>query len=161
MASKKYRNFSAVMYEQPDIKNVSAQRWAYILHDKDIEKDGSLKKAHYHILLEFVNPRSVSSVAKMLGIAENMVEIVYSVEGSRLYLTHANAPDKTQYDVSEVVANYDLENVDKPLSFLALYDMCEKNETFKDFIEEISTYRIPQSLSTFNMLVSIWRNRPI
>uniref|UniRef100_A0AAU8AZ40 Replication protein n=1 Tax=Dulem virus 75 TaxID=3145786 RepID=A0AAU8AZ40_9VIRU len=161
MASKKYRNFSAVMYEQPDIKNVSAQRWAYILHDKDIEKDGSLKKAHYHILLEFVNPRSVSSVAKMLGIAENMVEIVYSVEGSRLYLTHANAPDKTQYDVSEVVANYDLENVDKPLSFLALYDMCEKNETFKDFIEEISTYRIPQSLSTFNMLVSIWRNRPV
>lgn len=158
MASRKYRNFSAVMYEQPNIKNISAQRWAYILHDRDIERDGSTKKAHYHILLEFVNPRSVSSVAKMLGIAENMVEIVYSVEGSRLYLTHANAPDKTQYDISEVIANYDVENVDKPLSFLEIYDMVEKSENFKEFITEMSTYRIPQSLSTYNMLCGIWRN---
>lgn len=161
MASRKYRNFGAVVYTQPDITNLSAQRWAYILHDRDIDADGQLKKPHYHVLLEFVNPRSVSSVAKMLGIPDNMVEIVYSVEGSRLYLTHANAPDKVQYDVSEVIANYDVDNVDKPLSFMAMYNMVNDSETFKEFLEKVSTYRIPQSLSTYNMLCGIWRNHPV
>lgn len=35
-------------------KNISAVKYAYILHDKDIEEDtGELKKPHYHLWLEF------------------------------------------------------------------------------------------------------------
>lgn len=161
MADKKYRNFQAVLYAEPDIKRLSADRWAYIKHDRDLDNDGNVKKAHYHILIEFGNPRTISSVAKMLDVASNMVEVCYSVEGTRMYLTHANAPDKVQYDVSEVIANYDINNVDKPLSFLALYDMCEKCESFKDFLEALAPYRISQSLGNYNMLVSIWTKHPV
>lgn len=157
---KKYRNFSVVLYTEPDVTRLSAQRWAYIYHDRDIESDGTLKKPHWHLLLEFVNPRSISSVSKMCGVAENLVEVVYSVEGSRLYLTHANAPDKTQYEIGEVKANYDLENIDKPLSFLALYNMVESCENFKDFLEKVSAYSISQSLNNYSLLCNIWKSHP-
>nr|DAG82506.1 MAG TPA: hypothetical protein [Inoviridae sp.] len=33
MADKKYRNFQAVLYAEPDIKRLAADRWAFIKHD--------------------------------------------------------------------------------------------------------------------------------
>ena len=33
------------------------------LHDKDLDKDGNIKKAHYHIILAYDNPLSFNTVA--------------------------------------------------------------------------------------------------
>lgn len=77
-------------------------KYAYIKHDKD---SGEI---HYHYYIEFPNPRSLSSVARELSIPENMLEQVYSKCGILTYLTHENSPEKHHYDLSEVVANFDI-----------------------------------------------------
>ena len=33
------------------------------LHDKDLDKDGNIKKAHYHIILAYDNPISYNTVS--------------------------------------------------------------------------------------------------
>lgn len=46
-------------------------RIALILHDKDLKDDGvTPAKDHIHMVLEFDNPRSLSQVAKELGVEE-------------------------------------------------------------------------------------------
>lgn len=85
--------------------------YAYILHDKDTKDDGSLKEPHYHVYINFGSKTAWQSdrVANRFGVAENFVG---KVKGRKAdmeeYLTHANAPEKYQYDSSEIVSNYDV-----------------------------------------------------
>lgn len=56
------------------IKNIQEQfsdkntQFAFILHDKDIDVDGNVKKLHYHIAFKFQNERSVRSICKKLDV---------------------------------------------------------------------------------------------
>lgn len=114
---KSDRKFELVLY--PDATNYSCEeilakaadffdQWAYILHDKDIGDDGQPKKAHYHLIGR--NKGSVltpSGVAYQLGVPESSLANIGSWSASELYMCHDNAPDKYQYDVSDVVSNYD------------------------------------------------------
>lgn len=77
-------------------------KYAYIKHDKDDAEE------HYHYYIEFLNPRSLQSVANELKIPDNMLEPVYNKKGILQYLTHENAKGKHQYDVSEIQTNMDL-----------------------------------------------------
>ncbi|HJC48551.1 MAG TPA: hypothetical protein IAA04_10910 [Candidatus Lachnoclostridium pullistercoris] len=83
--------------------------FAYILHDKDKLADGTLKYGHWHIAMRFNRGRRISDVASWFGIPENFFN--HSKTGKYddmlAYLIHANAPDKFQYDSSEVQANFD------------------------------------------------------
>ncbi len=84
-------------------------------HDKDInEETGELKKPHRHGVLFFDSLKSESQVSELL--TENLntpkhVEAVMSPTGMFHYLTHAQNPEKTQYDIKDIVAGcgFDLE----------------------------------------------------
>ena len=85
-------------------------QWCYILHDKDTNEDGSIKTPHWHIYLRFYTPQDSKYICKWFGQTENRVE---QIKGKRYsagvaYATHANAPEKYQYDVGEVKANFDV-----------------------------------------------------
>lgn len=81
----------------------SCDAYAYIKHDKDGEKP------HYHFYIEFVNPRSIKSVADDIGIPDNMLEKVRSADAVKMYLTHSDKKSqeagKHLYDFKEVVTN--------------------------------------------------------
>lgn len=73
-----------------------------ILHDKDVDDNGQIKKSHYHVILKFPQARYVSAIAKELGIKENYFEKTGSWNRSAVYLLHLNDDAKYQYDEKEL-----------------------------------------------------------
>ena len=84
-------------------------KYAYICHDKD----KSAEHKHYHYLLIFDSPRSFKSIANDLEIPVTMLQKVYSKKGMLDYLTHENDPNKYHYDLSEIHANFSVEEEKK------------------------------------------------
>lgn len=85
--------------------------FAYILHDKDTFPSGEVKKAHWHIVVEF-ETNSHKSVTQIISkyFTEEMtsgghIEACRSMKASVEYLTHKNNLEKHQYDDNEVVTN--------------------------------------------------------
>lgn len=99
--------------------------YAYIIHDKDLytkadesrnpkHKAGEFKPAHIHLVLKFERsqPQKTKYICKWFNLAENFVsKINGSFEDAVLYLAHINVPDKAQYDVKNITANFDVQSV--------------------------------------------------
>jgi len=82
--------------------------YAYILHDKDEQADGTKKTAHWHICLRFKDSVPTESICNWFGITENYINKIRGRFADALaYLTHKNAPDKYQYLDEEVKSNFD------------------------------------------------------
>lgn len=100
----------ANLESDPNIKS-----WAYIVHNKDTNEDGTPKEPHVHIVIELVESRQFSTVGGYVGVPAQYVcairqkvkagkRMMSDIGGALAYLTHRNAPEKHQYDDSEVVA---------------------------------------------------------
>lgn len=78
------------------------------LHDKDINKyaEGGeeLKKAHYHVLLEYEGPKTYKSVKEEIcdKIGATIPKKVESLRGYYRYLTHQDNPEKAQYKSDDI-----------------------------------------------------------
>lgn len=114
MADKKFRSFAGTLY--PDSESYDCELllsvirskfidWAYILHDKDTDENGVLKKPHIHWVGR-ATPRCLSVVAGFLGLPENNIEIVKNFDNTVCYLIHLNDIDKYQYSPDDVVSNF-------------------------------------------------------
>lgn len=114
-----------------------------ILHDKDINDDGTPKKPHYHIVLKFANARSLSVVANELRIDTNYLEPCHSFKNSAKYLLHKGEPDKYQYAITDCFGSLvkalqqmivdDTED-ERVLKILALLDGFDRVITMREFI---------------------------
>lgn len=93
-------------------------KYALIVHDKDGAKDGEgLAAPHVHAVVKFKYPVFLARLAMTLDMPVTTIEKIkakkpYGVKrrvmdiGAALcYLTHKNAPEKHQYDDSEVIAS--------------------------------------------------------
>lgn len=89
--------------------NQAVERYAYIIHDKDVDDSGALKAEHIHIMIKFAYSYNVMTLAKQLNLESQYVQHIVSrnYEDALLYLTHANAKDKYQYSADAVKANFD------------------------------------------------------
>lgn len=82
-----------------------------ILHNKDFDNNGELKKEHYHIVLslEFKNKSHTCyekcDIAKLFGRNSESIEKVNNPTGIIRYLTHCDNNDKFQYDLEDVITN--------------------------------------------------------
>ena len=77
------------------------------LHDKDVNADGEIKKAHYHVLLIFESLKSLDQLKEIgdkVGCAGNP-QIALSVRGTVRYFVHKDNPEKYQYNESEIVTH--------------------------------------------------------
>ncbi|MCO5477142.1 Rep family protein [Enterococcus gallinarum] len=86
--------------------------YAIILHDKDKSSvtENRLVAPHYHIALKFENPRKVNNVAKVFNDSPQNFEIWLNRPNNMYsYLIHKTnqAKGKFQYDIDDVVANFD------------------------------------------------------
>lgn len=79
---------------------------AWILHDKDVTKDGELKEAHYHVLLVLYDARTPNSV--IAWFKKNTDQNVFAepvktnVRCAYQYLTHKNDDRKYRYPDDDV-----------------------------------------------------------
>lgn len=77
--------------------------FVYILHDKDVNPDGTLKKPHYHLLLFFDGKKSfehIKEITDMLN-APNP-QRVKNPKGMVRYLIHMDNPEKFQYKREDI-----------------------------------------------------------
>lgn len=77
------------------------------LHDNDLKPDGSgeFKDPHFHVIVSYPGPTTPSAIKAVLGDlpANGFVEAVRDLGNMFLYLSHANNPDKFQYDADGIV----------------------------------------------------------
>lgn len=110
---KKSKYFCCILY--PDsttydvdnvIKSLAEEHLTFAvspIHDRDIEDDGSLKKAHYHLLLAYSSATTLNNLRYWLnacGMPESdlhSVRVCASGVGYFRYLTHKDNPEKVQY----------------------------------------------------------------
>ena len=110
-SEQKFRSrlFVAVLYPDDPTHAECMQKletngynFAAILHDKDAQEDGGIKKAHWHIIVRFKNAVWNTAVSKELGITSNYLEVCKDQDASLLYLVHYGKEEKFQYELEEV-----------------------------------------------------------
>lgn len=137
-----------------DKKSKYISAYAFIYHDKDtydkdildgdkvIHAQGELKQPHFHIYLKLKASRQEEEIRRWFmpkgvkdsnGLAFNCLsQKVKSAYGAIEYLTHRNAPEKYQYDDSEVIS-YNIDNI---------LEDCPKDDSFnviEDILNGVST----------------------
>lgn len=113
MEKIKKRNWAMLLYTDNEAhKNAmfalekGGYKYVAILHDSDVWQEGENenhsagepKKEHWHIVLKFPQARYNTAVAQELGIEPRFLEPCANFDKACLYLIHANAEDKHQYE---------------------------------------------------------------
>ena len=104
------RNYVTVVYPEsaPDnwLDIVSSSKvpcFVSPLHDKDTNADGTVKKAHWHVIIMFenvkTNEQAVDFIKTFNGVG---CEPVKSLRSYARYLCHLDNPDKYQYSRDDV-----------------------------------------------------------
>ncbi|HBI1012774.1 TPA: replication protein [Staphylococcus aureus] len=104
------------------------------LHDKDVDKNGEIKKAHWHVLLCFTSNKTYKQaleVAELLNAPAP--QRAKSTGGSIRYMIHIDSRDKYQYKKSdiEVYGNIDIEQYFR-ISSSDRYELVREMITFID-----------------------------
>jgi hypothetical protein len=129
-----------------------AKYYYWIKHDKDFygdasedvenpHKPGELKKSHIHLLFTFNSSRDISTVQNYFKefeeLKENSFELIHNAYGAKRYLTHADNPEKYQYQIIEVETNDNL----YPDVFI------KKQSSSEEIISILNSYENANSLS--------------
>lgn len=105
------RNFNLVLYPEDETHKKAIELisknydCAFILHDKDQDKEGNIKKEHWHVVIKNNNAKWNTALAEELGIEVNYIEECRNLKRSLLYLIHFYDEDKYQYSIDEVHGN--------------------------------------------------------
>lgn len=86
-----------------DILTSMGLAFVYILHDKDVNSDGTPKKTHYHLLLFFDGKKSFEQIKEITDVlnAPNP-QRVKNPKGMVRYLIHMDNPEKYQYKREDI-----------------------------------------------------------
>ena len=106
----KKRNWAFVLYPEsaPDNWREELQKTGLTcaispLHDKDLNPDGTEKKAHYHVILAYSGPTSFSVVKKLTDLLNQPIPIpLEQIRGYYRYFTHLDNPEKYQYEEKDI-----------------------------------------------------------
>ena len=102
------RTFCLVLYMEDESHKKAIEKikqsydYAMICHDKDTDENGSVKKEHYHIVIQFKNAKWNTALAEELEIPENYIEEARNIKRALLYLVHFYDDDKYQYPLDDV-----------------------------------------------------------
>lgn len=135
---ERVRNWALITYHLEEvIKSVlqvntgRIRHWAYILHDKDTNEDGSLKQSHYHVLIQLNNAMTMSACRALFPTEQNtLAQPQYDKAASFLYLTHKDQPDKYQYPDTDIIC-------DNPDYWKKLQESGEDDDKTVNIIDDI------------------------
>ena len=152
---KKSRNYCSVLYPQEDESHAKALDYIMshfqscsIVHDKDIDENGELKKSHVHVVFCFKNARSINSVANELGIQANYLEQVSDLNSYLLYLIHYDEGGKFQYSIDDVKGSFK-NKLERLIKNQRIIDEDDAVIFIKDFITKSSSILTTDDLVTF------------
>lgn len=89
------------------------------IHDRDVDDNGSPKKAHYHLLLSYSSATTLNNIRrwfKACGMIESDLHTVCvcaSGVGYYRYLTHKDNPEKAQYNDNDISVFNDFDDIFK------------------------------------------------
>ncbi|MCI1071882.1 Rep family protein [Lactococcus lactis] len=156
---EKAREWTCIVYEEHskniiEVLNSLAIPWLLSpLHNKDVSIDDEtgevkVKKPHYHLVLSYgrtVSREQVSSLVSEKLNSPKHVEPVRSRKGLYQYLTHAENPEKAQYNISDIQSGsgFDIENFlkidkkeeDKDALIQKLYQLIFEEEYFSEYVD--------------------------
>lgn len=159
------RNFTAIMYPEdlPDnwqeMMDEQHLKWVESpLHDKDLNPDGTPKKAHHHILIIFEVVKTVKQVEKLLkdifGEAEtgSIIGVATPQTVSDRcslvrYFAHLDHPSKAQYDVNDIKGHGGADVME-----LMRYSQSETLEMMKDIEKYIEEHKITELCDLSKMI---------
>lgn len=142
---ERIRNWTFILYPESALDN-----WRQILddehipwiesplHDMDVNADGELKKAHWHILLLYGGKKSYEQVQAVTErIKGTIPQKVSSSKGCVRYMAHLDNPEKYQYSKSGIIAHggIDLAEYLKPTS-------SSRYSLIGEMIDYVREYRI-------------------
>ena len=113
---------TSAFYTEKVIKALSQEHLTFAvspIHDRDVEDDGSLKKAHYHLLLSYSSSTTLNNIRgwfNVCGLPESdlhSVRVCASGVGFFRYLTHKDNPEKAQYDDKDIRVFNDFDEIFK------------------------------------------------
>ena len=156
--------------QQLQIDNLLNSGWQYvgILHDKDTDLDGNVKKPHYHFVIEFDNPKLFSTVCNKLGFSFKKDkdgkglppygEPCKKFKDCAKYLVHKGFDDKYQYSVDELFGETLL--LDKVKQLLTSPDENTQMRLLLDIFDNydgLLTFRVALNLALKYNLYSTFR----
>lgn len=107
---KRTRNYAFLVY--PDsappnwmeiLSDTHCPAFVSPLHDKDVNPDGELKKAHYHVMLLFDSVKTTDQAQAIRDAVGGVGwEKIASQRGYIRYLCHLDNPEKHQYSKQDV-----------------------------------------------------------
>lgn len=110
---KKGRDWTFIVYPESapknwrDILDKTHMKWIESpLHNKDTNPDGTIKKAHWHIMLSADGPiteKQVNEIIKSLNCT--IPQKVGSGVGMVRYMCHMDNPEKYQYPVTDIIGH--------------------------------------------------------
>lgn len=110
---KKGRDWTFIVYPESapknwrDILDKTHMKWIESpLHNKDTNSDGTLKKAHWHVMLSADGPiteKQVNEIIKPLNCP--IPQKVGSGIGMVRYMCHMDNPEKYQYPVTDIIGH--------------------------------------------------------
>ena len=109
----KGRDWSFIVYPESAPKNwrtildETFLRWIESpLHDRDVNADGEIKKAYWHILISYEGPVGLSAVQKISDkLNSPLPQKIGSAKGLVRYMIHLDNPEKFPYDKSDIVGH--------------------------------------------------------
>lgn len=113
------------------------------LHDKDVNPDGDLKKAHWHVVLVFENKKSFAQIKEIADrINSPIPQKVEGIRGMVRYLIHLDNPEKYQYSKDDIENHgvYDIERYFK------------NSSTDRQTLIEIVNYIRQEHITSFSTL---------
>lgn len=142
----KSRTLAIVLYPESQQSAIDSIRKNYsyvgMLHDRDTDSNGELKKAHWHFIVRFKQARWSSGLAAELGIDDHF-ESVKNMDGALRYLSHMDDPDKFQYDPSSASFSADMSVVYRK----AIDDSVTEDERVLSIVQFIESYEYPITYS--------------
>lgn len=119
---KKGRMWACVAYPQSVPKNwieklqeTGLQIAISPLHDKDINADGTEKKPHWHIIINYEGPTTYNHVKELCESLNMTIPIkLESLRGMYRYHLHLDNPEKYQYDDKDriLIGGFDSKQVE-------------------------------------------------
>lgn len=111
--------------------------------DNNIE--GQYKKPHYHIILSYPSPTTYNHVLEFLqSLGQPAPIAIQDINYYYAYLSHANAPDKAQYNADEI---------EHFCGFVAPRAKVDKDQQIFDIIDVV----LDSGVSSFSQLVRYYR----
>lgn len=99
-------NFKSILASKVESNQI--QKYAYIVHDKDRNESGGKTPDHIHCIMKFRYSTRLNAIRNWFRVQpQNLQKIRGAWLTACRYLVHMNHPDKYQYDVKQVVANFE------------------------------------------------------